>query len=268
MTPEYALTLTAVPGYFSESEFDSSSDTREDSEFGEQDLYDLLGVEQDASTDNIRAAYRRLAMRFHPDRNAGSAWHTEVFLRIGVAYATLMNPKKRAFYDHTGSLQFEETEINTKAVAKATSKLASVIESTCCNDQIPEHTLFTIDLVTIAKQGLENDLDSIEKSIKEAKQQLHRLTEIRKRFRRKTKKFDDTAVGSIVAGNIRRMTASVAFLKQDVRIMERAIKLIFKYRFDADEVPVRSSMFAPIVSVRPPAHLRNYSITTDDLKGY
>jgi Ca-activated chloride channel family protein len=65
---------------------------------GLKDYYDLLGVERDVTPEELRHAYRELALRYHPDRNINSE-DTELFLEIGQAYETLIDPEKRADYD-------------------------------------------------------------------------------------------------------------------------------------------------------------------------
>jgi molecular chaperone DnaJ len=64
-----------------------------------EDHYTLLGLRRDASVDEIKKAYRKLAMRHHPDRTQNNAHDTEIFKAVAVAFATLSNPEKRAEYD-------------------------------------------------------------------------------------------------------------------------------------------------------------------------
>ena len=68
----------------------------------EQNYYDLLGVSKTASQDEIKKAYRRLAMKYHPDRNQGNKEAEEKFKAIGEAYAVLSDEQKRAAYDRYG----------------------------------------------------------------------------------------------------------------------------------------------------------------------
>lgn len=66
------------------------------------DFYDVLGVSRTASEDDIKKAYRRLAMQYHPDRNNGSKEAEEKFKEITEAYDVLRDPQKRAAFDRYG----------------------------------------------------------------------------------------------------------------------------------------------------------------------
>jgi molecular chaperone DnaJ len=66
------------------------------------DFYKILGVDRAASDDDIKQSYRRLAMQFHPDKNAGSKESEERFKEISEAYDVLRDPQKRAAYDRYG----------------------------------------------------------------------------------------------------------------------------------------------------------------------
>ena len=66
------------------------------------DFYAVLAVERDASDDDIKQAYRRLAMQWHPDRNNGAKEAEEKFKTISEAYDVLRDPQKRAAYDRYG----------------------------------------------------------------------------------------------------------------------------------------------------------------------
>jgi len=67
------------------------------------DLYEVLGVSRDADGATIKAAYRKLALEFHPDRNPGNNQAEERFKEITRAYGILTDPGKRSAYDRTGS---------------------------------------------------------------------------------------------------------------------------------------------------------------------
>ncbi len=65
---------------------------------GLKDYYDLLGVARDATSEELRHAYREAALRYHPDRNDNPG-DIERFLEVGQAYETLIDPERRAEYD-------------------------------------------------------------------------------------------------------------------------------------------------------------------------
>ncbi|MBK8129830.1 MAG: molecular chaperone DnaJ [bacterium] len=67
-----------------------------------RDYYEVLAVNRGASQDEVKKAYRKLAMQYHPDRNKGDAAAEEKFKEVGEAYAVLSDPQKRAQYDRFG----------------------------------------------------------------------------------------------------------------------------------------------------------------------
>ncbi|MHB1014903.1 MAG: DnaJ C-terminal domain-containing protein [Desulfurivibrionaceae bacterium] len=72
------------------------------------DYYKLLGVEKSASPEEIKKAYRKLALKHHPDRNKGNKEAEEQFKKISEAYAVLSDKEKRQQYDTVGSAGFQQ----------------------------------------------------------------------------------------------------------------------------------------------------------------
>lgn len=65
----------------------------------EKEYYAILGLKEDASPEEVRKAYRKLALHYHPDRNRGDAGAEERFKAISEAYAVLIDPERRRLYD-------------------------------------------------------------------------------------------------------------------------------------------------------------------------
>jgi curved DNA-binding protein len=72
------------------------------------DYYKTLGIDKKADAEAIKKAYRKLALKYHPDRNPGNKEAEEKFKRISEAYAVLSDPEKRKQYENFGSDQFSQ----------------------------------------------------------------------------------------------------------------------------------------------------------------
>jgi molecular chaperone DnaJ len=72
-----------------------------------RDYYEVLGVAKNASAEDIKKAYRKLAVKFHPDKNPGDKSAEEKFKELGEAYEALSDPQKRAAFDQYGHAAFD-----------------------------------------------------------------------------------------------------------------------------------------------------------------
>ena len=72
-----------------------------------RDYYEVLGVNRSASSDEIKKAYRKLALKYHPDKNKGNKASEEKFKEASEAYHILSDDKRKANYDQFGHAAFE-----------------------------------------------------------------------------------------------------------------------------------------------------------------
>ena len=71
-----------------------------------RDYYEVLGLSKGASSDEIKKAYRKLAVKYHPDKNPDDNASEEEFKEIGEAYEALSDPEKKSAYDQFGHAAF------------------------------------------------------------------------------------------------------------------------------------------------------------------
>src|SRR5690348_2118400 len=72
-----------------------------------RDYYEVLGVEKNAEPEEIKKIYRKLALKYHPDKNPDDKAAEEKFKELGEAYEVLCDPQKRAAYDQYGHAAFD-----------------------------------------------------------------------------------------------------------------------------------------------------------------
>ena len=72
------------------------------------DYYQTLGIDRQAGNDDIKKAYRKLAMKYHPDRNPGDKRAEQKFKEVNEAYEVLKDDEKRAAYNRFGHAAFQQ----------------------------------------------------------------------------------------------------------------------------------------------------------------
>ncbi|MCK4368672.1 MAG: DnaJ domain-containing protein [Dehalococcoidales bacterium] len=93
---------------------------------GRVDYYQVLGVSKNATAKEIKKAFRKLAMQYHPDHNpGGEKWANEKFKQINEAYEVLSDPDKRAVYDNDSRIRAQQQSY--RPTQKASEDLARMI---------------------------------------------------------------------------------------------------------------------------------------------
>lgn len=126
-----------------------------------KNLYSILGLKDDATTEEIKIAHRKLIKKHHPDKNGGQA--SEVFLNIQKAYEILSNPQTRNLYDEHG---FTEADNNHKRIMQLTAKLIHhCISIGTLPDQLinemERQEFYIIEKLIKTKDGIEEQINKL-----------------------------------------------------------------------------------------------------------
>jgi len=98
----------------------------------ETDYYKVLGVSKNASDGEIKKAYRKLAMKYHPDRTKGDKYAEEKFKKISEAYAVLSDKEKRKQYDTFGASGFHRRTYSVALISEISLK--SLVSTTAASE--------------------------------------------------------------------------------------------------------------------------------------
>lgn len=150
------------------------------------DLYKILGVSRDASTEEIRKAYYRLAKKFHPDKNGSTPEANEKFKVIANAYAVLADPDNRGKYDRGEEIKPDNS------LAKLMQSMSQLLIKAIQGNDVK-----MTDLLTIMKNELNAAIAQGEKMKQQIVDAVIKLNEARDRFGGETETVEAILLNTI-----------------------------------------------------------------------
>ncbi len=134
-----------------------------------RDLYTVLGVSRTATADEITAAYRLLAKKYHPDRNPGDEEAKVAYAAVDNAYSVLSEPGRRAHYDATGEIDDPRTRTDPKVALMAVlvPVMAEALNQMVSMGERPEKTnvvAYMRRVIESERKELKHHLEKLEKA--------------------------------------------------------------------------------------------------------
>lgn len=179
--------------------------------------YDVLGVDRHASHEEIKAAYRALAVKYHPDKNLDNPEADRIFRKIAAAWEILSDETKRAEYDKTGKV--ESVPIEILAAQNLCERFIRYLAQSGID--VP------CELISPLYAGIHADKRTVKDAIVETN---HHITKIEKVMKRMKKKDgDDDIIGATLSDAKRDLNGRIKNMERDLEMFDEMIKILDSY---------------------------------------
>lgn len=188
------------------------------------DLYKILGVARDATTEQIKRMFRKLSKRWHPDMQGGNA---EKFQEIEEAYRVLSNEEERAFYDSTGKPREQRDAPNDNAA------LYAMIDSLLM-DAIQNIGSPTADnLIDFMRKELKASIANTHKRSQGGAKVIERMHVVAKRIKSKGEK---NVLRALVLSQIQEIEGRLKGAADSIELQKAALAWLDDYEYDVDRM--------------------------------
>jgi len=194
------------------------------------DLYEDLGVPRDATPQELKQAYRRKAMRTHPDRHGGSK---EDFSRLRLAYTVLSDPERRQKYDRDGTLEHEISgELQTLA-----QMLIGIAEGNN-EDQV--------DLISALRMEVQKGIQGHTKMKESWEAKAKKFHKLAKRVKHK-KEGERNLFANMLEAHAKQAEENIEIAKKHIKFGQRMLDMLADYESPIDLAEIiRNEMLSSI----------------------
>lgn len=189
------------------------------------DLYKLLGLNSDASEEDIKRGYRTESKVHHPDKGGD----TELFKQIAKAYSILSDPEKRKRYD-SGESAESISKAGVSVELLILRQLVELFTNIVLSTDQPQYS----DIVAQMKHHLKNNLNKIDHGMKTELTKIERLEIVLNRIKKSS--GENIFIGSAQA-QITNIKLLIANMEASKSHNEKALKMLEDYSYQVDENP-------------------------------
>lgn len=201
-----------------------------------EDFYEMLGLTRGATAAQIRKAYRKASMKYHPDRNGGTEEAKKLFQRIKLAYETLSDSSKREFYNNTGSVKPTDDELEGKAREIVHQIFTHCLDTAQANDH-PGFFVELYDPVAEVVDKLATSLQNIRKTRNDLQRAISRMENLRRRFKKKNVDFSSTPLCNIIDSKVAHNKKVWSMMELDIRAHDYALSFAREYSCAPEQQP-------------------------------
>lgn len=194
-------------------------------------LYDILQVKKDATQEEIKASYRRMAQRFHPDRHPGDPEAATKFMDVQEAYEVLSDPARREKYDETG----EVVRVTLDPDAPLYHDTAMIFAQIFSDQSVEE----TDDIIALMIEKVIENKNRLHRAVLQTKTSLARMQAFRKRVSKKGEEEAPNVVGGWLDQQIRGAEEALGKYSEAIEFSTRLAQYFRTYDWDT------SSEFSP-----------------------
>ena len=197
------------------------------------DFYGILGVERDASPEDLHAAYRRLAKIHHPDAGGNPA----VFNAIAQAFAILRDPDKRTAYDHDGTIDTKADNSHRDALAIVHGEIDGLLGAIANQGEIG---VIHSDVIVVITGVIDEKIKRIEEAAEGIRRNVIRFSNFADRF---TAKSGTSVIRSMIEAKIRNLEEALPKAEADLTAHRKAREIVNNEQFRVDQMVHQPGVF-------------------------
>jgi curved DNA-binding protein CbpA len=200
------------------------------------DLYDVLGLDKGATPTEIRRAYRKASMAFHPDRNGGTDEAKKRFQAIKEAYEVLSDVSMREFYDTVGYRRPTDEQMKSKALDLVNQTFTNLIDQ-MANEGDARFDIRLQEPVAIVQDMLRQTIQQIHEARTNLQRAVSRYEYLQRKFSRKTGEFAESPLGIMLVERLDTCRKRMSLSSLDLAVHEHAVSMASEYVCPAEPQP-------------------------------